>query len=347
MLLKRDVSAALDKDKPGRLQGVPGGRTLVKKQLNWVTPAVAAMVLACSGAARAAQLSTDARGAIPRDVQQLVVIDYGAMQNSPTAMALRDRVMPPDLKQFDEALQRSGLNENHDVDQLAFALFRPKASSEDVTTLGIAQGQFPIEDIMANFKKHAIKPKLLRTNKIYPMGKTGMVLCFVDPSTMVFGGSDAVKASLDARDGNTQSLLANSSIMDAMRSVDSEDLWSVLDQRGTQTMMKQVLGQAGSVADFDSVQKRLLVSWYSMDFQHGVKFDLTITTGDPFAAATVSSLLSAAVAYRKLTGDPTEKMAMSDTDVTSSSGQLSVHFASSDSDFSTLLKSQLFQSVVQ
>ena len=42
-----------------------------------------------------------------------------------TAMQLRDRVMPPDLKQFDDALQKSGLNENHDVDQLAFALVRP------------------------------------------------------------------------------------------------------------------------------------------------------------------------------------------------------------------------------
>ena len=319
----------------------------MKLQWSWVAPAVAAMMVGFSGAAHAAQLSTDARGAIPKDVQQLVVIDYRAMQNSPTAMALRDRVMPPDLKQFDDALRRSGLNDNHDVDQLAFALFRPSSGSEEMTTLGIAQGQFPIDDIMANFKKRAIKPKLIRTNKVYPMGKTGMVLCFVDPSTLVFGDSDAVKASLDARDGNTSSMLTNSTVMDAMRSVDSEDLWSVLDQKGTQTMMKQVLGQAGSVADFESVQKRLLTSWYSMDFQHGVKFDLTIVTGDPFAAATVSSLLNAAVAYRKMTGDDTEKMAMADTDVTSTSGKLSVHFASTDSDFGTLLKSQLFQSMVR
>ena len=34
--------------------------------------------------------------------------------------------MPPELKQFDEALKKSGLNDNHDVDQLAFVLFRPK-----------------------------------------------------------------------------------------------------------------------------------------------------------------------------------------------------------------------------
>lgn len=306
-----------------------------------------AALFAAAAFAHAAQLSSDARTAIPRDVQQLVVIDYRAMQNSPTAMQLRDRVMPPDLKQFDEALQKSGLNENHDVDQLAFALFRPNPSSEDVITLGIAQGQFAVQDIVASFRKKGVKPSQIRSNKIYPMGKTGMVLCFVDASTMVFGGTDAVKASLEARDGNVQSMLNNSSMMDAMKAVDAEDLWSVLDQKGTQTMMKQVLGEAGSVADYESVRKRLVSSYYSMNFQHGVKFDLTIATGDAFAAATISSLLNAAVLYRKMSGSDSEKAALSGTDVTSSSGKLAIHFAANDNDFNALLRSELFQSVVK
>ncbi len=308
---------------------------------------VSAFLLSTAVSSHASQLSGDARGAIPKDVQQLVVIDYRAMQNSPTAMDLRDRVMPPELKQFDEALRKSGLNDNHDVDQLAFALFRPKADADEVVTLGVAQGQFPVQDILANFKKRAVKPSLVGTNKIYPMGRTGMVLCFVDQSTMVFGGTDAVKASLDARDGNISSMLTNSPLMEAMRSVDSAALWSVLDQKGTQTMMKQLLGEAGSVTDFESVRKRLMVSWYGMDFQHGVKFDLTIMTGDAFAAATVSSLLNAAVIYRKMSGSESEKAALADTDVSSSSGKLLVHFAASDTDFASLLRSPLFQSVVR
>jgi hypothetical protein len=313
-----------------------------------VAPAlISALVLSTAVSAKAAQLSTDTRTAIPHDVQQLVVIDYRAMQNSPTAMDLRDRVMPPELKQFDEALRKSGLNDNHDVDQLAFALFRPKADTDEVVTLGIAQGQFPVQDILASFKKRAIKPSVAGANKIYPMGKTGMVLCFVDQSTMVFGGTDAVKASLDARDGNTSSLLTNTAMMDAMRSVDSASLWSILDQKGTQTMMKQLLGEAGSLTDFESVRKRLTVSWYGMDFQHGVKFDLTIMTGDAFAAATVSSLLNAAVVFRKVSGSDSEKAALADTDVSSSSGRLLIHFAASDTDFASLLRSPLFQSVVK
>ncbi len=304
-------------------------------------------VLGVGSAAFAAQLSTDARGAIPHDVQQLVVIDYHAMQNSPSAMNLRDRVMPPELKRFDEALSHSGLNENHDVDELAFALFRPAPGSESLETVGIAQGQFDTQTIMGNFRRQKVKATQVRNNSIYPMARTGMVLCFVDPSTMIFGDKTAVTKALDARDGMAASLLSNSNLMNAMQSVDSAPLWSILDNKGTQTMMKQLLGQAGSVTDYDTIRKRLEAAWYSMDFQHGVRFDLTIATGDTFAAATISSLMSAAVMVRKMSATDAEKQALTDTDIASSAGNLTIHYASSDTNFNGLLHSPLFGGVVQ
>jgi hypothetical protein len=295
----------------------------------------------------AAQLSSDARSAIPHDVQQLVVVDYRIMQNSPTAMQLRGQVMPPELKQLEDALRKFGLDENADVEQLAFVLYRAGKSSDSLETVGIAQGQFPVDDVLANFKKQRIKPTLWRSNKIYPMGKTGMSVVFVDESTLVFGSSGAVKTAMDVRDGLAPGMLSNGQVMDSMRSVDSEPLWSVLDDKGTQTMMKQVLGEAGSVADFDTIKKRMVASYYTMNFQHGVKFDMSVVTGDSFAAATVSSLLNAAILYKKMSGTDIEKQALADTNITSDAGRLDVHFASSDDQFNTILKSPMFQSMVR
>lgn len=317
--------------------------------------------LAAATLAPAAQLSTDARGAIPHDVQQLVVIDYRAMQNSTAAMNLKNRVMPPELKQFDEALNKftvgakdaSGKttqgNQTIDqyVDELAFALFRPSGGSDSLETVGIAQGQFPTQDILASFKAQKLKATLVRASSIYPMTKTGMVLCFVDPSTLVFGSKEAVTKAIDARDGMAASLLTNGSMMNAMQSVDSSALWSILDDKGTQTMMKQLLGDAGSVTDFETVRNHLDASWYGMDFQNGVKFNLTIDTGDSFAAATVSSLMTAAVMMRKMSASDTEKEALSATDIGSDAGKLVIHFASTDSEFSALLQSPLFQTMVK
>ena len=309
-------------------------------------------LLAGAHLAQAAQLSTDARSAIPHDVQQLVVIDYRAMQNSNAAMDLRNRVMPPELKQFDDALQKSGLNDNHDVDALAFALYRPAGATGDLLqTVGIAEGQFSVQDIVANFRKQKVKPTMVRTNSIYPMTKAGMVLCFVDPSTMIFGDKDAVTQALDARDAVAPNMLTNNAMMGAMQSVDSNSLWSILDEKGTQTMMRQLLGEAGAGTgtgtDFETVRKHLQGSWYSMDFQHGVKFALTIDTGDPFTAATLSSLMTAAVMVRKMSSSDAEKTALNDTSIVSSAAQLNIAFASTDSEFSSLLHSPLFQTMVR
>jgi len=93
---------------------------------------IAAILFSGVAAASAAQLSTDARSAIPHDVQQLLVVDYKAVQNSTAATSLRERVMPPELKLFEEALRKSGMNDNHDIDQLAFVLFRPKAAGDQL-----------------------------------------------------------------------------------------------------------------------------------------------------------------------------------------------------------------------
>jgi len=292
-----------------------------------------------------AQLSSDARSAIPKDVQQLVVIDYRAMQNSSAAMQLRSRVMPPELKQLESALKSSGLNENRDVDQLAFASFRINA--ESTRTLGIAQGQFSLQDILANFRKQKLKPTLLRTNRIYPMGTSGLLVTFLNPTTMVFGSSEALKLALNARDGITQSLLNNQPMLDMMQSVDPEPLWSILDQKGTQVMMHSVLGEAAQLADYETVKKRLLNSSYTMNFQNGVKFNLYVTTPDTFTAATMSSLLNAAMLYKKMSGSSSEKQAIEETRVDSDSGKLLVKFAASDSQFASLLQSSLFQTVVQ
>ncbi|HEX3469930.1 MAG TPA: hypothetical protein VHT28_01990 [Silvibacterium sp.] len=296
--------------------------------------------------ALAAQLDSDARTAIPKDVQQIIVVDYRAMQNSPAAMDLKARILPPEIKQLEQALKSSGFNENHDVEQLAFAAYRT-GQGDDVRFVGIAQGQFSLGDILASFKKNKVKPTLYRTNKLYPMGSSGMLVTFLNPTTMIFGSSDSLKPALDARDGIAPNVLTNQEMLGQMAGVDTEPLWSILDQKGTQFMMRGLLGEASQLADYEQVKKRLLGSRYTMNFQNGVKFSLDVATPDTFTAATLSSLLNAAAMYKKVSGTPTEKQAVDATTIDSSAGQLQVRFATSDSQFSALLQSPLFQSVVK
>jgi hypothetical protein len=308
---------------------------------------VASVFAASVVGAHAAQLDTDARTAIPSDVQQIIVVDYRAMQNSQAAMDLKARILPPELKQLEEALKVSGFNENHDVEELAFAAFRTGDGENGVRTVGIAQGQFSLPDIMASFKKKGIKPKLIRANQLFPMGASGMTVVFLNPTTMVFGSNDALKSALDARDGLASNFLSNQAMVDEMAQVDSQPVWSILDQKGTQFMMHSLLGQASQIADYDQVKKRLMGSHYTMNFQNGVKFALQVSTPDTFTAATLSSLLNAAAMYEKVSGTAVEKQAIDSTTIDSSGGDLDVNYSSSDSQFSALLQSPLFQTVVK
>jgi hypothetical protein len=294
----------------------------------------------------AAQLSSDAKAAIPRDVQQLIVVDYRAMQNSPAAMSLKDRVLPPELKRLETALKTSGLKVDQDADVLTFAAFRADGGT-GTHIVGIAQGQFHTRDILASFTKSKTKPQTLRNNSVYPMGSNGMSVVFLNQTTMVFGDKDAVRAALDARDGITSNFLSNGDMVNEMLAVDTKAVWSLLDAKGTQTMMKGVLGDAAQLADYDTVRNRMKSSRYTMDFQNGVKFDMAVVMSDTVTAATAATLMKGVSIMKKTSGTPLEKSALDDTTIDSNSGTLTVSYSSSDSQFANLLTSPLFQSVVR
>ena len=313
---------------------------------SFFTTAVAIATIMAPTFASAAQLSSDAKSAIPKDIQQLIVVDYHAMQNSPAAMELKDRVLPPELKRLETALKSSGLKVDQDADVLAFAAFRDQ-QGQGTRIVGIAQGQFHTREIMASFTKTKTKPVVLRNNSIYPMGSNGMSVVFLNQTTMVFGDKDSVKEAMDARDGIVPDFLTNGDMVSEMGVVDSKAVWSLLDAKGTQTMMKGVLGDAAQLADYDTVKNRMKSSRYTMDFQNGVKFDMAVVMSDTMTAATAATLLKGVSIMRKTSGSPLEKSALEQTTIDSNSGTLTVAYSSSDSQFASLLTSPLFQSVVK
>jgi len=306
-----------------------------------------AVVLAAAPALQAAQLSGDARSSIPKDVQQIIVVDYRAMQNSPAAMQLKDHVLPPELKRLETALKTSGLKVDQDADTLAFAAFRTGMTSNSARILGVAQGQFQTASVMSYFTKNKIKPVMVRNNQVFPMGSSGMSVVFLNQTTMVFGDKEAVKASLDARDGLAPNFLQNGEMMNGMNQVDSRAVWSLLDQKGTQTMMKSVMGTASQLADYNTVQAAFRSSHYTMEFSNGVKFDMTVVMSDSMTAATAATVMKGVMILKKTSGSPLEKSALDETHVDSQGGDLNVGYSSSDSQFASLLTSPLFQQVVK
>ncbi len=257
-------------------------------------------------------------------------------------MALKNRVLPTNLKQFETALRGFGIDPAKDVEQITFVTYRSSANT--LNAIGIAQGPFKQKEFLQKAKVKGVKPEKYLLSYLYPMG-SGMQVVFLDPSTIVFGESAALKGAIDVRDKNADSLASNGSMNDLIIDSDSAPIWSVLDQLGTQNMMKSALGQASSLADYDVVKKRLLASDYTMNFDNGVTFDLNVKTSDNMTAASLASLLKAGVIYRKINATPTEKTALESMTVDNEHDLLKMNFKTDDQRFQALLKSDLFASV--
>ena len=302
---------------------------------------LSALLLATPGV-WAAAIPSSARTAIPAEVQQIITVDYRTLKNSDTAMALKQQVLPPSVKSFEEELKGVGINPDKDVDQLTFASYR--AAMQGTRVVGAAQGSFSRQTVLKKMQRNKVKPLKYHDTDIYPMSD-GMDMTFLDETTLLFGDGEALKGALDARDGYTTSLDSNSAVADLIGPVESGTVWSVLDQQGTQNMLLSALGDAGKLADFDTIKKRVLGSRYSMSFQNGVTFDLDIVTSDSVTAATLSSLVKAGVLYRKMTATPIEKAALENVSVDSDSSNLQMHFKADDKQFQSLLHSDLFAAV--
>ena len=292
--------------------------------------------------AHAMPLNSSARTCVPADLLQLISVDYRALKDSPTAMALKQQLMPDNIKQFESALKAIGLDPEKDVDTLTFASFR--AGKQGVKTVGVAAGPFNMKAVLKKMKLQKYVPKKYGNSEIYPMDG-GFVMSFLDDSTLLFGDSTSIRVALDTRDGQVLGLDTNGTMADMMSSVDSAPVWSILDQAGTQNMMRSAMGDASKVADYESVKKRLMGSRYTMNFNSGVNFDLTVVTSDSMTAGTMSSLVKAGIMLKKMSATPAEKIAVDNTTVDSDGSNVGVHFKANDQQFQSLMHSELFAAV--
>ena len=302
-----------------------------------------AVLLLCATAGFAMPIASSARAMVPSELQQLIGVDYRALKDSPTAQALKDKVMPQNLKDLETALKGIGISSARDLDQLDFASFRTE--KKGIQTIGVAQGSFSAKAVLKKMKLKKISGVKYGTATIYPMD-SGLVMTFLDDNTLAFGEEASLKSALDTRDGKRPSLDSNPVMSEQMAAVDSGPLWSVLDQQGTQAIMMSAMGDAaGKVGDYDSLKKRIQASRYTMSFQTGVNFDLTVQTADSMTAATLSTVLKGVILYKKMGASKDEKTAYDSATVDSDGSNLQLHFKSDDQKFQALMSTPLFAAV--
>src|SRR5450755_4686852 len=175
------------------------------------------VLLLCATAGFAMPIASSARAMVPSEIQQLIGVDYRALKDSPTAMALKQQVLPDNLKELEGALKGIGIDAEHDLDQLNFASFRTE--KKGIQTIGVAAGSFSAKTVLKKMKLKKIAAIKYGTASIYPMDN-GLVMTFLDYNTLAFGTQASLQSALDTRDGKRPSLDSNPVMTDQMSAVD-------------------------------------------------------------------------------------------------------------------------------
>src|SRR5579872_5106258 len=142
--------------------------------------------------AYAMPINSSARSCVPADLLQLISVDYRALKDSPTAMALKQQLMPDNIKQFEAALKGIGIDPEKDVDTLTFASFR--SGKQGVKGIGVAAGPFDMKTVLKKMKLQKYVPKKYGNSNLYPMDG-GFVMSFLDDSTLLFSDPTAIRVA--------------------------------------------------------------------------------------------------------------------------------------------------------
>src|ERR1700678_2636253 len=127
-------------------------------------------------------IASSARAMMPAEIQQLSVVDYRAIKDSPTAMALKQQVLPDNIKEAEADLKAIGITVDRDLDQLNVASFRTE--KKGIQTIYVGAGSFSAKTVLKKMKVKGITPTKYGTTNIYPMGD--MVMTFLDDNTLAF-----------------------------------------------------------------------------------------------------------------------------------------------------------------
>src|SRR5260370_5768148 len=205
------------------------------------------LTLLSTPAAMAMPLNSSARAVVPGELLQLISVDYRELKDATRAMALKQQLLPDNLKQFEGSLKGIGVDPDKDVDTLTFASFR--SGKQGVRGVGIASGSFNLKSVLKKMRLQKFKPTKYRNCDLYPMDG-GMLMSFLDDSTLLFGEPSAVRSALDVRDGQALNVDSNASMAGMMSAVDSAPVWSIVDHRGTQNLISPALGVASKSPEY-------------------------------------------------------------------------------------------------
>lgn len=293
-----------------------------------------------------APLGPTARAIIPVDTHQIISVDYRMLRMFETAMTLGKRVLPDNLREFEDALKDVGVNPDTDLDSLTFASFDDERQTPHM--VAIAVGSFSPASISSDLRQRKLVPSKNGRYDLYPVSHT-LAMTFLDEDLLVLGDPLALKRVLSVREHRSLSIDSDEDVAKVMGLIDKATVWSALDRTAAQRMLLSALGDDPRLASLAGAKEKLLGAYFRMNFTGGIRFAMDVVTSDAASSAALKSLLKMGMLYKSISANPTQKVLLDHVSVASTtrsagsdSSDLKLQFKADDQQLQILLQSECF-----
>ncbi len=330
-----------------------------KMRLAGFVLALAMVVTLLAPGLHAGSLSSDVISMFPINVGEFAYADLRQARQFPWFAQLKEQMLPPKFRQFEQFLSAAGMDPNTQVEELAWGLVPTTMSAGGITTaiptadqiVGVALGQFQPAAVAAYFKNQKSGKVEVRGMTMYAFGggtgASDLFFLMIDANTAAFGQRSLLEGLLDVRFGAKQSVLHNNTMYPLVNQANGKGIvWAVLNPAYTRLAMQQLVPQAAEFQQAAPLLAKIQSLTISVQSTSGIEadFDATCSTADD--ANNMAALLQAGIMLQRYQANNQNNAALvqmlDGARVSPSGNVLSVSMTLSNAQVASLIQSKTF-----
>jgi hypothetical protein len=297
----------------------------------------------------AGSISTGVIGMFPRQVGKFAYADLKSARQYSWFPQLREQLLPPRLRQFEQFLSSAGVDPNTHVEELAWGEL-PLSRSIGEDAVGVALGSFDPSSIEGRFKQQKLPVVDYRGYHLYAngsgSGSSDILFVFLDSNTAAFGPRPTLEKLVDIRMGTGESLLTNDTLFPLISEANGSGVfWAVLDKSYTHLAMQQLIPQASQFRQAAAIINRMHAMMIIVETGRGMDARFQAVCDSVDDANLLGVALQAGVMYRRYQDAQTHPdlaQVLDNVRVTPSGDRLNVEAPVSEDQLGALVKTKQF-----
>lgn len=274
-----------------------------RRKLILVAVAVALLAAPVLRPTAAGTLPADILALFPKEVGEVAYADLREARKLSWFAQLKEQMLPPRFRQFEQFLAAAGMDPNSQVHELAWGLVAPtQATGEQI--VGVALGQFSPQATEDYFKQQKLPIGDLRGFPSFAYGSGqgphDILFVFIDSNTAAFGHRALLEKLIDVRYGAAEGLLRNDQLYPLVGEVNGNGLvWAVLDQTYTRIAMRQLLPQSAQLPEAAKLAEKIQALTIRVQAAREVDARFSAVCENPEDANLLAAVLQAGLLYRR------------------------------------------------